>query len=171
MALLSEVRSLREILDAHLNQRELMDAVASIYSELAREVEATSPKCEASGRCCKFETFGHRLYVTTAELAVFTSLLRPPALSAAGRSPRSLPMYVGRDGCPFQVENLCSVHTIRPFGCRIFYCDPAAEPWMTAAYERFHSQIVELHRRFEIEYRYVEWRQALTELEIPLPDP
>lgn len=42
---------------------------------------------------------------------------------------------------------------------------------MSQAYEQFHAKIIQLHSRYGIEYRYVEWRQALTELEIMSPDP
>ncbi len=31
--------------------------------------------CVASGKCCKFERYGHRLYVTTAELEYFAAVL------------------------------------------------------------------------------------------------
>ena len=32
---------------------------------------------------------------------------------------------MSRDGCPFQVNNLCTARETRPLGCRIYFCDPA----------------------------------------------
>ena len=67
-------------------------------------------------------------------------------------------------GCPFQLDGLCSVHTIRPFGCRVFFCDETATDWQHEQYERFHSQIKRLHEQFDVPYVYIEWRAALREL-------
>ncbi len=65
------------------------------------------------------------------------------------------------DSCRFQVQGLCSVHAIRPFGCRIFYCDPTAEQWQQEQYERLHAQLKQAHERLGVQYWYVEWRTAL----------
>ena len=128
----------------------VVDAVAAVYADLAAEVEAQRPRCELSGRCCRFEEYGHRLYVTTIELAAF--------VRAAGE--RKVPQWDGR-GCPFQTGKLCGVHAIRPFGCRIFFCDPDSTEWQRAAYERFHGRLKRLHEELGVAYFYVEWRQAL----------
>src|SRR5438105_1903167 len=74
------------------------DAVAAVYADLAKEVETRRPRCELSGRCCRFEEYGHRLYVTTIELAAFVR-------SAVERK---VPQWDGR-GCPFQAGKLCGV--------------------------------------------------------------
>ena len=50
---------------------EVCAAVAEIYTELDREVARRRPLCVVSGRCCRFEEYGHRLFVTTLELAAF----------------------------------------------------------------------------------------------------
>ncbi|HWE94497.1 MAG TPA: hypothetical protein VG269_11085, partial [Tepidisphaeraceae bacterium] len=67
-------------------------------------------------------------------------------------------------GCPFQRLKLCTVHAIRPFGCRMFFCDATSTQWQNDAYERFHAELKQLHERLEVPYFYVEWRQALREL-------
>jgi hypothetical protein len=56
---------------------------------------------------------------------------------------------------------LCSVHTIRPFGCRIFFCDATATDWLAEQYERFHARIRRLHEELAVPYFYVEWREGL----------
>jgi Fe-S-cluster containining protein len=128
--------------------------VARVYEELQRDIDARRPLCMASGRCCRFEEFGHRLYVTTLELAAFVA---------------DLPEQAGtRDwdgtGCPYQVNKLCSVHAIRPFGCRVFFCDATSTQWQSERYERFHADLKRLHEALNVPYLYVEWRSALVAL-------
>src|SRR5690349_21412992 len=50
---------------------EVRAAVAEVYAKVQMEIDIRRPRCDISGRCCRFETFGHRLYVTTMELAAF----------------------------------------------------------------------------------------------------
>ena len=103
-----------------------------------------------SGRCCRFEEYGHRLYVTTLELAAFV----------AAMGERSDGAWDGT-GCPYQRSKLCTVHAIRPFGCRMFFCDATSTQWQNDAYERFHARLKALHAELNVPYFYVEWRAAL----------
>jgi Fe-S-cluster containining protein len=135
-------------------------AVAALYARVQREIDARRPRCDVSGRCCRFEEFGHRLYVTTMELAVFVHELQQ--LRAAGQVPDT--SASDGTGCAFQRGRLCGVHPIRPFGCRMFFCDPTATEWQNQLYERFHAELREAHERLGVPYRYVEWRAALREL-------
>src|SRR6476660_5398588 len=91
---------------------EMREAVERLYTDLAAEVELRRPVCIVSGRCCRFEEYGHRLFVTTMELAAFVHQV----------GPREITQWDGH-GCPFQAGKLCGVHAIRPFGCRMFFCD------------------------------------------------
>jgi Fe-S-cluster containining protein len=97
------------------------------------------------------------LYVTTLELAAFVAGLPEQSKSAAA--------WDGT-GCPFQVAKLCSVHPIRPFGCRMFFCDATATAWQNERYERFHAELKRLHEQLGVPYLYVEWRRALRELNL-----
>jgi Fe-S-cluster containining protein len=142
---------------------EVRAAVHDLYDRLAIQVDSRKPICVLSGRCCRFEEYGHRLYVTTIELAAFISQWRADA---------SNPLRVVQGACPFQTGKLCGVHAIRPFGCRIFYCDPTATEWQQAQYEQFHAELKRLHETLGIQYHYVEWRSALAILELaPVPLP
>ncbi len=130
--------------------------VATLYARLAERIARRRPVCGMSGRCCRFEAFGHRLYVTTMELAVFVRELRtagPPATDGWDGT-----------GCPFQVAGQCGVHAIRPFGCRVFFCDPTAGEWQEALYADHHAEMKRLHETMGVAYRYVEWRTALSAL-------
>jgi hypothetical protein len=131
-------------------REEVRRAVGHLYTAVQDAIDLRRPLCSASGRCCRFEEFGHRLFVTTIELAAFV---------------HDLPVPIGdlpRDGCPFQIDRLCSVHRIRPFGCRIFFCDPTAAEWQAEQYSRFHNELKRLHETLEVPYFYVEWREALS---------
>lgn len=136
---------------------EVVRAVREVYDAIAYEIAERRPRCDQSGRCCRFEEFGHRLYVTTAELAAFL------AESAEGVS-LPAPDATGGAGCAFQVAGLCSVHTIRPFGCRVFFCDPTAEQWQEEVYARHHAKLRRIHEALGVPYRYMEWRAALDAL-------
>lgn len=131
--------------------------MGGLYAAVGREIDARRPRCSISGRCCRFEEYGHRLYVTTMELGVF---LHDHATAEAARETVPPGPWDGR-GCPFQVKGLCGVHPIRPFGCRMFFCDPAAGDWQNQTYERFHADLRRLHDELGVPYRYVEWRAAL----------
>ncbi len=128
-------------------------AVRDVYARLQIEIDRRKPICVASGKCCHFDAYGHRLYVTTLELAAFMN-----DLLACGRS---LPVVADIGGCRFQVGKLCGVHAFRPFGCRIFFCDPTAGDWQQRQYEAFHAELKRLHAAFDVPYFYVEWRAAL----------
>jgi Fe-S-cluster containining protein len=141
---------------------EVRRAVGELYAAVQREIDARRPRCEISGRCCRFEEYGHRLFVTTMELATFAHDLEGQRES--DRAP-SVADWDGT-GCPFQVAKLCGVHSIRPFGCRMFFCDATATDWQNQTYERFHADLRRLHDEFSVPYRYVEWQEALRALGI-----
>ena len=133
-------------------------AVAELHQEVAAEIAKRRPLCVLSGKCCRFEEYGHRLYITTLELAAFTAA---HAERPAPVIPQ--PPWDGT-GCPFQLNKLCGVHDIRPFGCRMFFCDSTATQWQQDQYEKFHAQLKSLHETLLVPYAYVEWRSALTQL-------
>lgn len=137
---------------------EVLEQVRALYVDLRAEIDLRRPVCISSGRCCKFEVYGHRLFVTTMELAVFTADLA--VLKTSVSSP-----WDGT-GCAFQRQGLCSVHGIRPFGCRMFFCDAGSTQWQNDTYERYHDRLKRLHDELGVPYLYVEWRQALRELGI-----
>jgi hypothetical protein len=54
------------------------------------------------------------------------------------------------------------VHDIKPLACRVYFCDAAAQTWQHALSEELHEDLRALHERFDIPYRYAEWRDLLT---------
>ena len=86
-------------------------AVAEILREADADIAARKPVCRASGRCCKFEQYGHRLYVTQAELIHFQSQLSiQHSASSIHNSPArsvSLRQFFAQaqpEGCPYQID-------------------------------------------------------------------
>ncbi len=148
---------LQEAVLAAAGRTDVHQAVADVYLDLQREIDVRRPVCKTSGRCCHFDAFGHRLYVTTMELAVFVS------------SGEVKPSPEAPGGCPFQINGLCSVHAVRPFGCRVFFCDSTSDEWQHEQYEQFHTRLKNLHDVMEVPYFYVEWRRALKELHLATP--
>jgi len=129
----------------------------AVYEQVARAIAQRGPICRASGRCCNFERWGHRLYVTGLEAAyTLTRLGEEQAVSVGDIADAR-----ERGGCPFQVGMLCSVHGIKPLGCRTYYCDPTAREWQELLTERSLAEVRAIHERYEIPYRYGEWREIL----------
>ena len=136
---------------------EVVDAtMRSLYAAIEAATLERRPRCDQSGRCCHFDRFGHRLYSTGLEVASFLRKLnRPVSAHELARSERE-------GVCPFLVDGLCSVHDMRPMGCRIYFCDPTASDWQNDLYERSHHRIAALHEEQDIPYRYGEWGQMLS---------
>jgi Fe-S-cluster containining protein len=132
--------------------------LGALYRDLDADIAARRPTCWLSGKCCKFESYGHRLYVTGLEIAWLLG-----QLDEAGRGRLAQALLPELDGCPFQVNGLCSVHALRPIGCRIYFCDPAAQGWQSDVYEAFLMRLRRLHEEHGLDYRYMEWRQGLAD--------
>lgn len=165
---------------------EVRYAIHYLYQSLQSQIDQRKPICQSSGRCCHFEEFGHRLFITTAEMATFLHNLtfNPPAndIKSLSITTKSLRLRLapsqrdgpddsethrvatGLNGCPYQIEGLCSVHPIRPFGCRIFFCDATSTQWQHEQYEIFHAELKQIHKHLAVPYFYMEWRAALAEI-------
>lgn len=138
------------------------ETLRAIHLEIAESTRAARPLCVASGRCCRFEAFGHRLYVTALEAAWVLERLE----TELGRrlTAEEIEKATAEGTCPFLCDGRCSVHAIRPFACRTFFCDPRSEDWQRDLHERCHAAVRLLHERNAIPYRYGEWREVLAML-------
>ena len=153
---------------------ELIDEVRLILAAADADIAARKPICQSSGRCCKFEQYGHNLFVTAAELLFFAQTVQnePPTTNHDPRTtnppnPVSLPQFFAQqkpEGCPYQINGLCTARDARPLGCRIYFCDENAQHWQATVYEKYHEQLKALHEKHALPYRYMEWRAALREL-------
>ncbi len=112
----------------------------------------TPPACRQCSRCCRFDAYGHNLFVSTAEMALF---LRCSDLS------RMADPIAG--ACPFLRTRpaRCAARAARPLGCRLFFCDRSARWWQPDLYDLLHRRMRRLHEVFEVPYFYAEWLAAL----------
>lgn len=68
------------------------------------------------------------------------------------------------EGCPFQIDRLCTVHPSRPLGCRVFFCDSVTSEQQHALYEQAMERLRMVHKQFGVPYEYLEWRASLQRL-------
>lgn len=128
----------------------------------ADETRTQRPLCVASGECCRFERFGHRLYVTGLEAAwTLREIGGAPA-------PHALREAVERGDCPYLRGSACSIHAARPLGCRLYFCDLRATTWQQDLSERLLQRLKRLHEDVDVPYRYGDWRTMLAHFEDPI---
>lgn len=138
---------------------EIEARVREIYATADREVAAFGPKCDASGRCCRFTEYGHTLFISQLEADVL--LAHAPAYHKP----------VTRDFCPFQVENLCTARDPRPLGCRVYFCDPTYETRGQEISEKHLAALKKLADEFQLPWRYAPLHVFLNEGEGLGPSP
>lgn len=126
-------------------------AVRSMYTEVASEVAAAGPQCDASGRCCRFKEYGHTLFISSLEAEVLLESAPP------------FEQPVSRDFCPFQVENLCTAREPRPLGCRVYFCDPSYQDTGSGITEKYLRRLKELAEEFDLPWRYAPLHEFLNE--------
>ena len=142
---------------------------------IADVVRARRPICLSSGACCRFEEYGHRMYVSLLEAAFVVGRIDAARARRAANPLRVLDVVAarGRGDCPYLVTRagdqittaFCGEHEERPLGCRIFFCDKGADErsseWQSDLYEALHRETLALHERLAVPYRYLDWREAL----------
>lgn len=132
------------------NQSEFLESVHSVFDDVDAAVARKSPLCVNRGLCCRFSQYGHRLYVTSTELAYFLS-----GFSEDLRAPVS-------DGyCPYQVQGRCTARQHRPLGCRVYFCDPASQNWQPDLTETALKKLQTIGKAHNLPYVYLEWTEGL----------
>jgi hypothetical protein len=137
---------------------EVREAVERLYADAEAEIAAHAPTCWNKGECCQFGQYGHRLYVTALEVACY---LAQGGLTEAGPQPA---LDARADACPHAREGRCQARDRRPLGCRIFYCDPAAQHWQGPLTERCLQRLRSLHDELGVPYFYADWMSVLAAL-------
>jgi len=129
----------------------IIGAVEGVYRHLQSQLDQTSPHCKACGQCCDFESFGHRLYLTTPELLYFNTRLAENATPIR-------PMTGGV--CPWRVDGKCTVYAWRFAGCRIFNCTVDAD-LQSRLSEDILSRMKRICQTLDLPYQYRDLRSAL----------
>jgi len=136
-------------------------ALLDLYGRADGEIAAHQPVCWLSGRCCDFDRFDHRLYVTGLEVAWVLS--RPAA--EQGQTVREMlgDEVIDLHGpCALQVGKRCTIHAVRALGCRVFFCDASTRGWQQEIYERYLAELRRVHDEHHVPYAYLEWREGVT---------
>ncbi len=134
-------------LRANLDNGRACEAVREVYYYLDQVVAAAGAECDNCGKCCDFDSYGHRLYVTTLEMLNFFR----------GVKGQKVKPVQGR--CWYQNEDGCGAREFRPSGCRIFFCKGLDEAFQQDLTERALKQLRDLHTEFGSPYLYMDLRQ------------
>ncbi len=128
---------------------EITGAVAKVYDWIDSQISQNPAQCEACGKCCNFENYDHRLFVTSPELIYFAAKIDPGMIKV---------MPAGR--CPYNIDNKCTVYLFRFGGCRIFSCK-GDEDFQSRLSEQAVEKFKCICEMFNIPYRYTDLRAAL----------
>jgi Fe-S-cluster containining protein len=128
-----------------------LDAMGDLLARAEREWTGPDCACRACGRCCDFASAGHRLYVSTGELALL-----------AGAGPGGGTVAPLR--CPFHRDGQCHARTARSLGCRMYFCQAPARQQGEQCYERYHAELRRLHELHRVPYRYLELTEGLRQI-------
>jgi len=134
-----------------VGREDVRAAMVAFYGRADAAIAAQPGTCWNKGECCRFGEFGHRLYVTALEVAYYL---------ASG----ALGVPTGEDKCPHAFEGKCYARDRRPLGCRIFFCDPAAQHWQGPMTEKLLAELRGLHEELGVPYFYAEWMTILRTL-------
>ena len=134
----------------------MADLIPDWFAELERlygllQERLCGAACRACGDCCDFESFGHRLYLTTPEWLYFKVKL-------AENNIPLLPMTTGV--CPYRKDGKCSIYPWRFAGCRIFNCTGEAD-LQSELSEQSLEAVKSLCESYAMPYRYVDLKSAL----------
>jgi Fe-S-cluster containining protein len=135
--------------------RHINDQVALWHQPAASSAHSswlTADSCSVCGKCCNFDAYDHRLFVTSTE--------RIYLLAKLGRA-SILPMAGGL--CPYNLRGQCTIHQHRFAGCRIFFCKSDAakqaelSQWASARFKAICQE-------YGLDYSYTDLKTALNTL-------
>jgi len=133
-------------------QEKILRKVAEIYNWIEQQLGVNGElagRCDACGKCCDFDAFEHRLFVTVPELMYLAAKLNVDDLK---------PMLTGR--CPYNIDGKCTVYKYRFAGCRIFCCKADAD-FQNSLSESALEKLKAICLEFEVPYRYTDLATAL----------
>lgn len=135
--------------------KQLLEKVAEIYGWLDMQICENADlagRCDVCGKCCDFDGFDHRLFITPPELMYL----------AANHGTENIKL-MPTNRCPYNIDGKCTIYEHRFASCRIFYCNADVDfqgELSESALEKFKSLCTE----FQIPYRYIDLATALNSL-------
>ena len=134
--------------------KKLIKAMADFYRLLDQHIAENQKiigSCQACGRCCNFEKYDHRLYLTTPELIYFLEHIP---------SENRKKMTTGT--CPYNINDKCTVYEYRFAACRIFCCK-GDQNFQNDLSESALQKLKTICEEFNLEYKYQNITAALNE--------
>ena len=139
--------------DSESLERPWQEELSAVYEEVDREVARRGPVCQLSGRCCRFEEYGHTLFISTAEVRYLVALAPPP----------QGPLDHGAT-CPWQdSRGHCTAREARPLGCRVYFCDSSFQEGAHDLSERFILRLKDLSTNHGLPWNYAPLHRHLHE--------
>lgn len=127
-----------------------------LYRSVDAEIAGENPKCDVSGRCCRFTEYGHTLFLSSVEAELLFE-----------RAPESKTDAE----CPYQIDRLCTARDRRPLGCRTYFCDPKFAARMPEITEAAVSRLKALHDAWGRPWDYRPLERFLPDFESRLRPP
>ena len=132
----------------HINDRILLKEIEKLYDDIEGHLAGLNLNCENCGKCCDFDRFDHRLYVTTLEILYFWNNLNKQKISF----PQDLISDQKFSRCPYQQGQGCLARAFRPSGCRIFFCRDVPSKFQHELMEKCMQRLYVLHDKYEVLY-------------------
>ncbi len=130
----------------------LVKKVAELYEWLDSEISLHSQlagRCDACGKCCDFESYDHRLFVTPPELIYL-------AANQGSENIKLMPTSL----CPYNISDKCTIYKYRFAGCRIFCCK-ADRDFQSRLSESILRKFKLICTEFQIPHLYTDLPTAL----------
>lgn len=125
------------------NEEVLRESLTFLYKELDEELLKLPAKCYGCGKCCNFKENGLTLLVQKLELDLI--------VEETGVEP----FLVQKGHCNFQEKGMCTIHSIRPLGCRTYFGEAPNSVAHQDLYEKYHRKIKDLGKNNDIDYQFV----------------
>lgn len=106
------------------------------------ELAGLGHECRACGECCDLVRNKYRLYLSTLELGLILDRVKIDRLP---------PQADGR--CGFQAGSRCTIHAVRPLGCRTFFCE-AEGRHLSEVYEKCLKKLRRLAEKYGCAWDY-----------------
>lgn len=145
-----------DIAISHAGSESVRANLTEFYRDIDAQITARSPRCINRGKCCNFAKYGHRLYVTSIELAHFIDGQKSEWKSVSDVA----------DQCPYHIGGVCTAREHRPLGCRVFFCEAESDVWPNEIYESGLERLKRISADHDVDYRYQEWLSALRSVPI-----
>jgi len=131
---------------------QVVERVAEIYNWLDSQSRRHRPitgTCDVCGKCCDFEKYDHRLFVTTPEIMYLAANIGEENIK---------PMASAR--CPYNTQGKCEIYKHRFASCRIFSCKGSSD-MQSRISESILMELKSICTDMEIPYRYTDLPTAL----------